>query len=117
MSSAIAVGIAVLVPDYTIRLLFFGNVKVRYLAGAFLVLDLLGVSGGNPGGNIAHLGGAFLGYIYIKSSEEREMIGVSWIIPKKKKHPFKVYKNENPVASNDLVTPDQAYIDSILDKI
>lgn len=114
--SAIIVGTAVLVPHYTIRLLFFGNVKLVYLAIAFVVLDLLGISGGNPGGNIAHLGGAILGYMYMVQVKK----GNDWskvFIPKKKTHPFRqVYKNENPVVSKGPV-PDQAYIDAILDKI
>jgi membrane associated rhomboid family serine protease len=113
--SAIVVGTAVLVPHYSIRLLFFGNVRLVYLALAFVVLDLIGIAGGNPGGNIAHLGGALLGYLYISQLKN----GNDWsklFVRKEKKHPFKVYKNENPVASKTS-KPDQAYIDAILDKI
>jgi membrane associated rhomboid family serine protease len=113
--SAIIVGAAVLVPDYSIRLLFFGNVKLMYLAIAFVVLDLIGIGGGNPGGNIAHIGGALLGYLYV-SQLKKGNDWSTWFIRKKKKHPFKVYKNENPIVSKDPV-PSQAYIDSILDKI
>lgn len=114
--SAIIVGTAVLVPHYTIRLLFFGNVRLVYLAIAFVVLDLLGIPGGNSGGNIAHLGGALLGYIYMVQLKK----GNDWserLIPKKKTHPFsQVYKNEKPVAKKGPV-PNQAFIDAILDKI
>src|SRR5688572_24631619 len=65
---AITVGIATLLPDYTIRLLFFGNVPLKYLAAGTLALDLLSISSGsNPGGHIAHLGGALFGFFYIRS--------------------------------------------------
>ena len=113
--SAIVVGAAVLVPNYYIRLLFFGNVKLIYLAIAFIVLDIIGIGGGNPGGNIAHLGGALLGYLFI-SQLKKGNDWSKWSIFKKKKHPFKVYKNENYGTSEDSA-PNQAYIDSILDKI
>lgn len=113
--SAIVVGAAVLVPDYSIRLLFFGNVRLVYLAITFVALDLIGIAGGNPGGNIAHLGGALLGYLYVSQLKK----GNDWsklFVRKEKKHPFKVYKNENPVTPKSS-KPNQAYIDAILDKI
>lgn len=113
--SAIVVGVAVLVPDYTIRLLFFGNVKLLYLAIAFIILDLIGIGAGNAGGNIAHLGGALMGYLFISWLKK----GSDWsksLTFKRKKHPFKIYKNEISSPSIDS-KPDQAYIDAILDKI
>src|SRR5690606_37041019 len=35
--SAVVFATATLLPDYTIRMLFFGNVKLKYLALAFIV--------------------------------------------------------------------------------
>ncbi|HLT41609.1 MAG TPA: rhomboid family intramembrane serine protease [Sphingobacteriaceae bacterium] len=113
--TAIIVSSAVLVPHYSIRLLFFGNVKIVYLAIAFIVLSLLGIGGDNSGGNIAHLGGALLGYLYITRLNKGSDWS-TWFTRKKKKHPFKVYKNKAPV-SPERSSSDQAYIDSILDKI
>lgn len=114
--SAIVVGTAVLVPNYTIRLLFFGDVKLMYLAIVFVVLDVIGIGGGNPGGNIAHLGGALFGFLYIKQLQKGKDWS-NWAMPKKKKHPFKVYKNESYEAKKDENRPSQADIDIILDKI
>ncbi|MDR0987945.1 MAG: rhomboid family intramembrane serine protease [Prevotellaceae bacterium] len=48
-------------PNYTIRLLFLGAVKLKYLALAVIALDLLSVLDNNGGGHIAHLGGALAG--------------------------------------------------------
>lgn len=114
--SAIVVGVAVLVPDYSIRMLFFGNVKLKYLAIVFVVLDIIGIGGGNSGGNIAHLGGALLGFIYISQLKKGNDWSTILIRNKKKKHPFKIYKNVNPVVRANNI-PNQKYIDSILDKI
>lgn len=111
---AIIVSAATLVPDYSIRMLFLGNVKLKYLALAFIILSLLGISGLNAGGNFAHLGGAFLGFFYIRNLNQ----GRDWSKFFQKKDPrarFKVHKNDR--AKNTDRVPDQAYIDEILDKI
>ncbi|MES2873913.1 MAG: rhomboid family intramembrane serine protease, partial [Bacteroidota bacterium] len=52
---AIVVATATLVPNFTIQLLFLGNVKLKYLALAYFVLDIIGISS-EPGGSIAHIG-------------------------------------------------------------
>ena len=40
------------------------NIKLWYIGIAIVILDVIGLFGLNPGGNIAHLGGALLGYFY-----------------------------------------------------
>ena len=62
---AIFVAISAYVPEYSVNLLLFGRVKLKYLAIIIVVLDLVSISESNPGGHIAHLGGAFWGYIYV----------------------------------------------------
>src|SRR5690606_37603304 len=62
---AIVVVTATLLPDYSIRMLFFGNVKLKYLALVFIILDLIGIAGANPGGSLSHLGGALFGFLFI----------------------------------------------------
>jgi membrane associated rhomboid family serine protease len=63
---AIVVGIATLIPEYSIGLVIFGRVKLKYLAMAYVALDFIQIAEGNAGGHIAHIGGAAFGYIYIK---------------------------------------------------
>jgi len=63
---AIVIAIATFVPNYTIYLMFLGPVKIKYIAIFSVLLDLLSIQGSNPGGHIAHLGGALFGYIYIQ---------------------------------------------------
>ncbi|MDP3445389.1 MAG: rhomboid family intramembrane serine protease [Ignavibacteria bacterium] len=62
---AIMIAIASFVPQYTVQLMFFGPVRLKYLAVAFIVIDIFSIQGNNPGGHIAHLGGAFWGFLYI----------------------------------------------------
>lgn len=48
-------------PDREFRLLLIGNVKLKWLAAVSLGLLLLGLGGGNAGGQAAHIGGALAG--------------------------------------------------------
>ncbi len=117
---AITVAAATLVPDYSIGLLFFGQVKLKYLAVAAIILDLLSMAGPNAGGHIAHLGGALFGFIYIKQLRNGRNIG-AWMdnltsfienIFSKNKPAMRVVHRKK----NTDVT-DQETIDRILDKI
>lgn len=71
---AVVTAAATLLPDYTFFLLFLGPVRIKYIAAFFIVVSFLGSVGGNAGGNIAHLGGAFIGFVYIKQLQA----GVNW---------------------------------------
>lgn len=82
-SSAAVMGIIFGVAFYAkwerVELLFFGPVKIHYLAIALFILDIILLGGNNFGGHIAHLGGAALGLIFaLKMSKEREDITV-WL--------------------------------------
>ena len=61
---AILVAAATYKPDYGLSLLLFGQLKFEWVAIAFVVIDLLSISAENPGGHIAHLGGAAFGFLY-----------------------------------------------------
>ena len=71
---AIVVATATLLPDYTFFLLFLGPVRIKYIAAFYIVLSFLGSVGANEGGNVAHLGGALIGFVYIKQLQA----GVNW---------------------------------------
>ncbi len=62
---AILVAVAVYEPNREIGLMFVGNVPLKYVAGFYVLLSVLSISTSNPGGNIAHLGGAAWGWFYI----------------------------------------------------
>ena len=48
-------------PNYPIRLLLLGTMKLKYLALIVIGMDLLFITSSNAGGHIAHLGGALSG--------------------------------------------------------
>jgi len=117
---AIVVAAATLVPDYSIRLLLFGDVKLKYLALVYVVLDLIGIASVNAGGSFAHLGGALLGFAYIKALQN----GSDWSnLFKKKRHKLRVVKNDRKdgrrgkAGSGNTGAVNQEQIDAILDKI
>ena len=71
---AIAIGAATLVPEYTFLLMFFGPVKIKYIALFYVLISFIGTTQENAGGNVAHLGGALMGFIYIKQLQS----GINW---------------------------------------
>ena len=114
-------------PDLEIRLILF-NVKLRYLGIAFLLLDIVQIPYGNAGGHLAHLGGATLGFYYVKQLKNGKDIGkpfknfIDKIINifRKKPKMRTVYKREKSQKINKKVSnagEKQKRIDRILDKI
>ncbi len=134
---AILVGVAAYSPHMMLRFFMF-NIKLWWIAAFFVIKDFVMIPVENPGGHIAHLGGAALGYFYttqlaqgrdIGAWFEKLMDNISGIFSKKKKAtPFKkVYKNKRKPSgkrgpfSAQTSKSDQAEkqkkIDEILDKI
>lgn len=62
---AVVVGAATLAPQTTFFLLLLGPVKIVYIAAFYVLLSFANSIGANAGGEIAHLGGAMLGYGYV----------------------------------------------------
>jgi len=122
---AITVAIATLLPDYEVGLFLpQWRVKLKYIAIALFVIDLLSITGNNAGGNIAHIGGAIFGFIYIKQLKNgRDLTG--WLqrlierITQKKKPSIKVVyrKDASDESYHNKKANNQEAIDKILDKI
>lgn len=110
---------------------FVINLKLWYLGLALVIFDILGIFGPNTGGNLAHLGGALLGYFYAKqllkgqdigSGFGKFMDGIANMFETPKRKPLKtVHKNKNKVGGFQRAEfnqfNDQKKIDVILDKI
>lgn len=125
---ALLIFLCVYLPDNEVRILSF-NIKLLYIALVMIGFDFLGLVGANQGGNIAHLGGALLGYLYAVQFKNGKDLGsgfnkfVSGIVS--------VFKTKSPLktvhkrASKSSVTKSaefselnkQNQIDLILDKI
>ena len=75
---AIVVGAATLMPEHQFYLLLLGPVKIKYIAIFYVFMSFFGAIGSNAGGDIAHLGGAILGFVYIKQLQRGNDLG-AWI--------------------------------------
>lgn len=127
---AVLIFVATYIPNREIRLIFF-NVKLWHIALFFILMDLIQIPTSNPGGHLAHLGGALLGYTYARQLTKGRDIGEGFsklmdglanlFRKKEKKPPLKtVYRNQK---RNVRSTPNydkenhQRKVDVILDKI
>jgi membrane associated rhomboid family serine protease len=57
---------ATYLPDYEVGLILIGSVRLKYIAFVIFLIDLLSIDQSNPGGHIAHIGGAIMGIAYAK---------------------------------------------------
>lgn len=112
---ALIVGAATIAPNYTIALFLIGPVKLKWLALFFIIIDFLGVAGPNAGGEIAHLGGALFGFIYVRQLQKgNDLVG---FIAKLFKPRSKLKVVSTNRARGTSSVPRQDEVDRILDKI
>lgn len=127
--TAIVIATATLVPNVKMNFMFIGPVKLVYVALFVIFIDVLNIASyDNMGGNISHLVGALIGYLFIDQYKKGNDMskGVNrffeWI-----KNLFKTgQKSKMKVAYKRSVTDEeynynkkkeQEQIDKILDKI
>ncbi len=75
---AIVVGAATLRPTYVMHLLLIGAVEIKWIAATYVILSVIFLRGGNAGGDLSHLGGALIGYIFIRQLQNGSDWG-NWI--------------------------------------
>ena len=135
---AIVIAISFYIPNHSIRLMFIGEVKLKYIALVYLGIDILSIVGENAGGHIAHLGGALYGIIFITQYKKSKDIDLwmqkllDWIVglfkPRSKmkvnynkgskKNPgFNRTQHETDMEYNARKASEQEEINTILDKI
>lgn len=132
---AVVFSVASLVPNQEVYMLFFGRVKLKYLAIGVILIDLISIPVGNAGGHIAHLGGALLGFIFVYFYRRgtditvwisRIVYGIKGLFVRDREIKIK-YRNQNKNKKNARTESDMEYnarkkaeqdqIDTILDKI
>ena len=119
--TAILIGIASHIPNYTLRFQFIGNIKLLYIAIAFVALDIIQIPNGNAGGHLAHLGGALVGFLLTRYFQQGTGF-IQWLenlFLRKEQKPLKtVYKSKKSTGTNERNPKNQQIkIDRILDKI
>jgi hypothetical protein len=122
--SAILVGMATYLPNYQLKLALIGYIKLWHIAAFWIILDIIQIPVSNAGGHLAHLGGALLGFIYVRQASN---IKIDLFAPfqsffKKKRKPLQtVHKSKNPRRKTKPTgaskSEHQQKIDAILDKI
>jgi membrane associated rhomboid family serine protease len=127
--TAIIMGAATLLPDYTFSLFILGPVRIKYIAAFVILLSVIAINQGNPGGGIAHIGGAIMGFFFIRQLQAGRDLGRpvqavgDWVSRMAgRSGPSVSYRNtaEAPGASarkSASFMPEQEEIDGILDKI
>jgi membrane associated rhomboid family serine protease len=123
---AIVIAIAAYVPDYTVSLLLFGKIKIKYMALAIFVLTSIMDFSINSGGKLAHIGGAFFGYFYTLNLRQGRDIGKGFnriidffVTVFKPRQKLKVIhkKVATEYEYNKIKAEHQSKINNILDKI
>ena len=124
---AIFIAIATYSPNYIVNLTFIGNTFIKHIAIFLVVLDFLLIEKNNPGGHIAHLGGAIFGFLYINLLRKGIDLSVnfytflSYFKFSEKTKLKKVHKNRSSKNNDDLFrskkSDKQKKINSILEKI
>ncbi len=123
--SAVIVGTATLLPDYTFMLILLGPVRIKWIAAVLVLLSVSGLTGDNAGGQFAHLGGALLGFMFVKQLQSGRDLGAplqrawAWLTGLFEPKPTMRVSGSTRGTATAVPTPsaDEAAIDLILDKI
>ena len=123
---AIVAALAVHAPNHTLHLMFIGPVKMKYIALVSVLMYVIGISSTNAGGNLAHLGGAFCGAIYVLqlrrgNNRNKKEIGLFSDLKKvfspKPKVTLSYRKPVDDIEYNRQKNQDQKRMNEILEKI
>lgn len=130
---AILVAVATKVPNLTVRLFFLIEVKLWIVAALLILLDFAQMNSSNTGGHIAHIGGAIIGYLYIRQLDNgRDWSNSFWNVTRwfsglfERKPKLKtVHRSRSTTSSrrtasstsSSNLTSEQKRMDKILDKI
>lgn len=142
---AIVVAAGILAPDYIMRLILIGDVKLKWIVAVIVFFDIVATGGtDNTGGAFGHLGGAAFGFLFVHQLRagndlsapiNKFFSAIAGIFKgggrKKQSRPsrrpkaekvsktskFKVIRGEGVSDSKQPDLDDQTRLDQILDKI
>jgi len=112
------IAVASFAPQMEVRLALLGRIKMIYIAGFIILIDLFQLSSSNVGGHLAHLGGALVGFGYVFLLKRGTDLAKPMKRTAKNKSTFKkVYVNKTVEKNVTKEATAQKEIDAILDKI
>jgi len=129
---AIIIAAAFASPNMPVRFLFIGEIKLKYIAIVLVLFSVFGVTGDNAGGEIAHIGGAVMGWLWFILLKKNVDISrpfdkiITFFVdifdldrkkPKKKKPKMKFHYVKSDAEYNQERARNNAEMDKILDKI
>ncbi|MHA7110967.1 rhomboid family intramembrane serine protease [Sunxiuqinia elliptica] len=124
---AIVIAVAMWAPNHTINLLFIGPIKMKYIALVAVAMYVIGIASSNAGGNLAHIGGAAFGLLFVLQYRKNNDLtkGVSSLLDKgaklfKPKHKIKItYKGKanDDIEYNRQQNLKQEEVNRVLEKI
>lgn len=119
--TSVLIGLASLVPNYSLRFRFIGNVKLMYIAFAMVAIDIIQIPLENAGGHLAHLGGALIGFLLTTQLNRGKNL-ILWmenLLQNKKRSPLSTIhkRKKSKIHREDNSISRQKRIDEILDKI
>jgi len=123
---AIVIATVTMVPEYTVNLMFIGQLKIKYIALFTIALDVFMLRSSNAGGHFAHLGGAIAGLLYILAIRSKLLSDVPRfpgfkLFKRFRRRKFKtVHTSSRPLTDDEYnarKVQSQKRIDGILDKI
>ena len=110
---AIVVAAATLRPNYKVHLFLIGPVAIKYISAFYIVWSVIEMIGSNAGGNIAHLGGAILGFSYAWIDQQPQN---TFKVPKREKVLVgQLNAQARPMSEREVI--DEEELNRILDKI
>ena len=123
---AIIAALAVHAPNHTLQLMFIGPVRMKYIALFSVLMYVIGISSTNAGGNLAHLGGAFWGMIYVLQLRRGIDMGkgishldsgIKKLFAPKQNVKLSYRKPVDDIEYNRIKNQDKARMNEILEKI
>ncbi len=119
--TAIVIALATYLPNFEVFTIL-GPIKLKWIAFITILMDFAMTTNGlNAGGNISHLGGALLGFLYMYFYQKNNDWASFFINFSKKSYKPNIrivnFEKKNPSTNNPSEKPTQQEIDRILDKI
>ncbi len=124
---AVVFATVIYAPNHVVHLTFIGPVKIKHIALFFIATDILSIPMGNAGGHLAHLGGAFYGWLFISQLRKGKDISAGFnsmmdsffglFNRRKMKVSYKNTQKMDDKEYNKTKKQNQEHLDGILEKI